>query len=735
MKYRSIYVIGLIIMLSAIELRMYTSHIYKQLENQNWETIIENTDQQLFNFEENIRTDVMVVENYTHLLGEGLLKGEVSELLTALSENTNFEFFSYATLDGSMVYPNEITVDVNDRDYFLEVKADHTSVISEPIPSKIRDKNIIAIATPLFFDNDLQGMLVGTYDSSYLNQAFHSAFDQKEFIFIINEKNELVATTDENSHLLRDDFFVVIEESKILDGKTYQDLVEDIHLNEEGSAEVLYQGEKYYLYFKNSTINKWKIFTLVPASQVTMYSDSIINASWFVVFSIFIMYLLFFLYRFSVQKKSIREIKKLLYFDKQTGLPTVHKFLLDVDELQKYQGNEIYACSKVDIVNFKIINELFGFEVGDYILKEVASILGNKAVTKTIKASARIGQDEFLVVKVMQKNRDIAHELELELSRRVAHLTNDSKIEFRIGRTLYTRESNMTIVIEEANIAHSQCKKMEGCKELQYNGKMKQQLLKESILTRGMHKGIEEKEFKLYLQPKVNPKDHTVKGFEALVRWEKDGTMISPYEFIALFERNHFIKLLDYYMFEQVCMYLREEEDQGRILYPISVNFSKHHLHVPTFVDDIVNLIRKYDIDPMYLEVELTESTIFEDLAHINQVIEHLHFYGFKVSMDDFGSGSSSLGMLSNIEVDIIKLDRSFFVNLKNPVRTKLLLENIIKFAIDLGLSVVAEGVEDEEMVYFLRDVNCHLIQSFYYSKPLPKEKVYQYLKEKGEFQ
>lgn len=212
-------------------------------------------------------------------------------------------------------------------------------------------------------------------------------------------------------------------------------------------------------------------------------------------------------------------------------------------------------------------------------------------------------------------------------------------------------------------------------------------------------------------------------GAEALVRWiHPVKGLIPPGQFIPLFEKNGFILKLEPYLWEEVCKNLKKWKDEGKKLVPISVNVSRLHLYNPGLQDIICGLADQYGIPRSILELELTESMFFEDMSNLSRVLNQLKVEGFTLDMDDFGSGYSSLNMLKNIPIDVLKIDREFFNETVATDKGKTVIKYTVAMAHELSMSVVAEGVETEVQAKFLLDVGCHVAQGFYFSKPMPTE-------------
>ena len=254
-----------------------------------------------------------------------------------------------------------------------------------------------------------------------------------------------------------------------------------------------------------------------------------------------------------------------------------------------------------------------------------------------------------------------------------------------------------------------------------YDDKIRNILLREQAITDAMETALSEKQFTVYFQPKHSLNDDIMAGAEALVRWiHPEWGFMSPGEFIPLFEKNGFIRKLDEYVWESVCEKLREWKDKGYEIVPVSVNVSRADIYQSDLVKTFCKLIEKYDIEPKYLHLEITESAYTENPEQIISTVEDLRSKGFIIEMDDFGSGYSSLNMLGEMSLDILKLDMKFIRNQMAKPADRSLLKAIVEMAHTLDLKIVAEGVETEKQRDRLKAIMCDYAQGYFYAKPSP---------------
>ena len=409
-------------------------------------------------------------------------------------------------------------------------------------------------------------------------------------------------------------------------------------------------------------------------------------------------------------------------YDSLTGLPNYSKFLSLCEQyMQENMQNRgidhyfVYA----DFSNFQYLNERYGYAVGDAVLKRFADRL--KEYPNGI-CFTRITSDHFIgLIREPENTIDnfekymegFCEELNREYTLcKLILICGISKVE--------QMDVSVSTMVDYANVARKYGKnKAETCCIL-YTAQIRGQNETEMMIAANMYQALENREFQVYLQPKVNIYTGKIVGAEALVRWKKaDGSMIYPDVFIPLFERNGFITKVDFYVLEQVLVYLREAIAIGEEVVPVSVNFSRLHNDDDAFVDKIQGLLATYEIDPRLLEAEVTESVYMYDLNSLKDKITRLQNLGVLISIDDFGSGYSSLNVLSRIAANIIKLDRQFLMEDEGET-TPEFIKYLVTMIKHLGYQIIAEGVETKEQVEMLREAGCDMVQGYYYARPMP---------------
>ena len=242
------------------------------------------------------------------------------------------------------------------------------------------------------------------------------------------------------------------------------------------------------------------------------------------------------------------------------------------------------------------------------------------------------------------------------------------------------------------------------------------------IIERDFLEGIKNDEFKIYIQPKFDAITQNIVGAEALIRRIRNNEVIMPQFFIPKYEQLGIITKLDMFVFESICKKLKDWKDKNYNLVPISINESAKDIFRKKHIDELKKMTDKYKVNPNLIELELTETAVLEDIDSAKEAERKVHSLGFIVSMDDFGVGYSSFSMLRKINIDVLKIDKSFSDEVLNDKRGKIILESIIQMSKRLEIKTVAEGIETKEQVEYLREIGCDIIQGYYFEKPLPIE-------------
>ncbi len=419
--------------------------------------------------------------------------------------------------------------------------------------------------------------------------------------------------------------------------------------------------------------------------------------------------------------RSQEDINRLAHTDNLTGSYNIAYFNTVATKIMMDNPNTKYAVIYMDIDKFKLINDKYGYSIGDYILIEFAKVLKNYIGEN--EAYARGEADKFVTLLKINDRKDLdrrIHEIFALLAQIKRTELDNYNISIIAGAYIIDNLENMSLAIDRANIARKNITERHHSNYQLFDEAMKSSLVMQKELESIMEVSLKNDEFLVYYQPKFNIYSNRICGSEALVRWKHEGTLISPGDFIPIFEDNGFIVEIDFYVYEQVCKKLRELIDAGHKVYPVSVNFSRMHMKNMNIISRLEEVIKRYDIEPHLIHIEITESAVAMGDSFAPTILNEIHKLGFYLSMDDFGSGLSSLNSLRRLPFDILKLDKDFFQKDVITQRERIVISNIINLARELDMEIIAEGIETEEQAQFLRNIDCPVVQGFLYSRPLP---------------
>ena len=419
-------------------------------------------------------------------------------------------------------------------------------------------------------------------------------------------------------------------------------------------------------------------------------------------------------------------IHKLKNRDRLTGLYNMEAFrpkLVQLLEAEENPQENTYALTMVDVNNFSYVNENFGAEMGDSILKEFSRLLERKKVM----AACRMYSDYFLVLsrgKSQQEIRRRVKEGNEEFEAKLQERYPAGGMKLSAGICFLSGKSSFETILESANLARKYAKEHNITSGVVYIEKMRQTRDEQVLIATRFHAAIQRGEFEMFLQPKFRLKENTIYGAEALARWHfgEDG-YLQPNRFVPALELMGYIKDLDFFILEQLLKYMTKWKKSGKSLFTISTNFSRKHFENggEAFLQRMHETMDKYDIDPSYIEVEVTESVMTEKLEDLKHCMIELAQMGFRIAIDDFGTGYSSLSVLYEIPANVVKIDKSF--------TDKVMVDNKGEFVSQMGKfiraakeEIVVEGIETEEQRQFLESHGFEYGQGYLFDRPIPAD-------------
>lgn len=420
-----------------------------------------------------------------------------------------------------------------------------------------------------------------------------------------------------------------------------------------------------------------------------------------------------------MDKKLIRKMKDVIEKDALTGIYTREAFCKYTQDMLQMNPETDYVLMRLDVERFKIINDLFGTKVGDMVLNIIAQKLKKKL--QGIGTYGRIAGDNFVCCfpegTINMEDIGLQHDPDIE----ELQLKYDITLYYGVYR-ITDRSVSINLMCDRAEMVIRTIKGNYLKRIAYYDDELRMKMLEEQQLTNDMQSGLNNGEFCIFLQPIYDVNSDHITTAEALVRWNHATKgIISPGIFIPLFERNGLITKLDRYVWELACKSIRSSIDNGETVVPVSVNVSRINLFLPNLGEELVALLDQYHLEPHHLKLEITESAYTKDQKQLLDAIMKLKEKGFTIVMDDFGSGYSSLNVLKDMPIDVVKVDMSFINDVSTSRKADVIMMNMVRMAKEIGITVVVEGVETEDQLQYLKSINCDQIQGFLYSKPVPE--------------
>ena len=418
--------------------------------------------------------------------------------------------------------------------------------------------------------------------------------------------------------------------------------------------------------------------------------------------------------------------------DRLTGLLNVTGFDEKAEKLLREHPQESFFVLSIDIHGFKRFNSLYGTRQGDVMLLRVASLL--RSACGKNELCARVHADEFVCLIHEQEAADAAARFDFKDAGFRTLLVAQEEL-FRRGLYPVTdRSIGLRQMRQYAVFAARSLKKAAPGAYVVFDEKLMHRYTVENTMLENFEAARANEEFKIWYQPKIDAQSGRIASCEALVRWESSrGSILMPGEFIELFENNGLITVLDFHLLDRICAELRSRMAERKPVVPVAVNFSRVHLLDRNFVHEVLQILSRHQIKPEWIEIEITENAFFEDRELMQFMMKQLHNEGFRIAMDDFGSGFSSLNFLRTLPIDVLKIDKLFLEDFATDRRSRLLLQDILSIAEHFGLQTVIEGVETREEAGFLRGCGCDLFQGFYFYRPLRSSEFWQILTEQQE--
>ena len=495
-------------------------------------------------------------------------------------------------------------------------------------------------------------------------------------------------------------------------------VLKNMDLSEKVNGLIGVKGQEHGIVVKKTGIQGWYLCYVNSAKSLnnSMYVMSRTTNYVLMLFVIVVILLLWLAYRMMV--KSNEEMEKLAYTDQLTGAVSFARFTQLV-RMYAHKNND-YSLVSLNMRRFKFMNEILGRDKSDEFLCRIVACI--KPMLKKDEIICRDSADVFYMLLIDTDENVISNRIHV-IFNSIRQNTKDFCYEYElccgvISSSTYSFEQMLTNVM----FALAQSKELASENICFFDEEVHKKKEFENFVESNMQQALDSNRFEMVLQPKVDLDTNLVVSAEALVRWKlENGTYLPPSSFVGIFEKNRFCSKLDFYMLRKAVQQIRKWIDMGIQPVNISVNQSKIAFYHENYISELKSLLKEYDVSASYITLEVLESTIIEDFKLFNQILSEVKKLGFSVSLDDFGSGYSSLNVLSKLDIDELKIDRIFLhtdSELENK-KTKLILEAIINIAKKSNIRVVVEGVESIEDDRFIRCIDANVGQGYYYSRPL----------------
>lgn len=489
------------------------------------------------------------------------------------------------------------------------------------------------------------------------------------------------------------------------------------------NSPLLLQSSEVHFEIANNTVFAADNYTTSKSHQLTLLSALMLAGIIIMWIALFMVYLRK-LYSLESSNKTLYDITTK---DPLTGAYNFETFKKKAQKLLT-QTTKKYSLSYVDFADFKYINDVFGYKYGDEILINYAATISNEL--RTGEVLGRVSADNFVILRYYNEKNDIMvrqQQVDIKITEFMHDMYGGQAVSVQCGICYLedlAEDLQIEGILDRANYARKTVKTGLNRTYAVYDESIRKQLRYEKSIENRMLKSLENEEFLVYFQPKVDLQTGLATQAEALVRWQTDeGLIIPPDKFIPIFEKKYLISSLDQYVFKKVCAFIRRRLDAGLPVNTISVNVSRLQFYNSDFVKTYEDIKNKFRIPDHLLEIEITESIAFDNVTFLEKTVSELKSKGFLISIDDFGTGFSSLSLLKNIPIDVLKIDQSFFRESIHKEKDNIVIKGIIDLVNKLSIRTVAEGIETAEQVAFLKSVNCNMIQGYFFYRPLPEDK------------
>ncbi len=608
----------------------------------------------------------------------------------------------------------------------IEKALNGESCVSRLFESQISGNRVFVYSVPVYENGKIIGALAASDHIEIFSDILsgNTVFGGGGYIHLIDSEGDFLVRS---SNSVVKDNVPSIFEGPYLSGESRSNVEDALENQKRIFSSFSYNGRDYPFLLEPIGLNNWYLFCVNTGDSLNARTDISTHMAQLMAAAIVLLVIFLMLYGYRLMRNYNKDLLYLAYHDALTGAENMSRFRQKLIETLKTGRGSVAAFT---IRQFPFLTEIFGKEKSDQLLRQIREI-----ADRHIKAEeffCRDAEDRFYLFFKDTEKDIIRQRLEAfisEIEKTTIFNRTDYQLAIYCGVTISSDsadpEAEAENMLTHIHFALNKARGGHSSTIWFFDTELHKQEELENYIESHMHSALENGEFKMFLQPKKDLRSGSLNGAEALVRWQTEsGKMIFPDQFIPLFESNGFCTSLDLYMVEQACRQIRTWLNSGIEPVPISVNQSKLLFFEGDYVQKLTAILTRYQVPAHFIILEILEGLALENLDELNEKISQLQELGFRISLDDFGSGYSSLNILGNLKIDEVKLDRDFLMNAadQNQNRVRLIMEEIVHIAGRLGISTLAEGVETPKDEQFIRSIGCDTGQGYLYSRPLSAE-------------
>lgn len=726
--------IGLLIVVFSIATVAILNHSLNQMTLEEMKTETEEYSRRI---QQQIKKNFQILQTFAVFLGDFNLNDQTSfaESLQDANEKNDFLSMGYFDKSGEGVLAT-LGQDVKKNIPNSSLNGEVREVVSKALSgeqtvsgvfdSRVAEARIFVYGVPVYQNGEVTGTLTA---SDRMN----------DFADILTGSNTLSGNgylhliESDGTFLIRSSRSVIQEEAdSVFDGSYFSQKEQERirQTMEEGESlfsSFHYQGKDYQVFLQPVGVNHWYLLCVNTREEISGAAYQMVRITVVTLVCILILSLLLLVFSYRLLYSNNRALNRLAYQDGLTGADNLQRFRQTLTALCEKKGAR-GSVAALNVRQFKFINEIFGREFADQLLCRI-----KENIQENLELEEFFCRDngDLFYVYLKDTDRERVRTRIEHILQQVSHSSLSDHKNYQVlmyaGVVIFDEENVYRHDRGDALLTHvlfalATAKTLPSNSVWFYDKERHKAEELENYVESHMHQALEKQEFRLFLQPKFDLNTNRLAGAEALVRWiTEEGRMIFPNQFIPLFEENGFCVQLDFYMVEQACRQIRQWLNAGITPIPISINQSKRLFYETDYIENLRSLTEKYEIPATLITLEILEGLAMENVEELNQKIGKLQELGFRVSMDDFGSGYSSLNTLGNLNIDELKLDQGFLFAIAGGQgeRFKLIMEKVVSLTKSLHISTVVEGVETEEDEALIKSLGCDLGQGYYYSRPI----------------